>query len=266
MRGGGAPVVPPVAGWNKQGGEAVDQQGPLRRPAGRGNRRPRPNRVGEAMDIGATIIATRARAAPASRNAVVAAGCCALTFAVLACAPESRAQAEVFRVDPEGSRAEFSVGHGDRVSFRGAFRAMWGTIRLDRSEKALGVDFIVDARSVATGWQVRDAFIRSEFVFDSGRHPAMRFASRHAGFDGGRLAEIGGELTLRGVTRDVRLEVTRFACGTPPDSADRCAAHVRTRVRRSDFGVDVATDLVGDDVELEFDLAADRVRAAEIAP
>ncbi len=182
---------------------------------------------------------------------------------MLAAQVAANAQLATYRVDPAATMAAFTIGHADAVSFRGVFRAATGTIAIDPGSSAGRVEFIVDARSVATGWRVRDEFIRSELIFDSEHFPVIRFRSTRLEFEGSELKAVEGDLTLRGVTRGVRLDVASPVCN--PSAAagrERCVAQVSTRIRRSDYGIDFATALVGDDVELSFDVVAVRQRDA----
>src|SRR5204862_4739454 len=91
--------------------------------------------------------------------------------------------------------------------------------------------FDIDARSVDSGWNLRDAFLLGEPMLDAGRHPGIHFHSRTLVFRDGRLAHIAGALTLRGVTQDVTLTVTHIACANSPGEASSpdCQADAVTR-------------------------------------
>ena len=135
---------------------------------------------------------------------------------------------------------------------------------MNAEHKVESIDLEIDTRAVDTGWNLRDAFLRSEVMFDTERFPRMRFHSTRIAYDGARLAAVEGEVTLRGVTRPVRFEVTRLECGArPEDGRETCGAEVVGRISRGAFGMDFAYPLIGDEVELEFVVTAFRVRDAD---
>ena len=126
------------------------------------------------------------------------------------------------------------------------------------------IDLEIETASVATGWSLRDAFLRSEVMFDAGRFPQLQFHSTGLHYDGTRLKGVEGEVTLRGVTRPVRLDVTRLECRSRPgDERETCGAEVSGRISRGAFGMDFGYPLIGDDVDLEFVVNAFRVRDAD---
>jgi polyisoprenoid-binding protein YceI len=188
-----------------------------------------------------------------------------LAFATLAAATSFAAAAagaapEVYRVDPELTSTQFAVSHMGLSMQRGHFGRTRGTIVLDPEAHAGRVDFVIDASSVDTGWTARDAFLRGEDMFDTAQYPVMRFRSTQLTFDDARLVGVAGELTMHNVTRPVELRVARLDCGKDPDSGrDGCDAEADTVIKRSDFGMSYAIGMVGDDIDLSFQVTAFRV-------
>jgi polyisoprenoid-binding protein YceI len=173
----------------------------------------------------------------------------------------ARAQPQVFEVEPEASSAEFSVNQLGVFPQHGRFGRTSGTIVLDAERRSGSFDLIVDATSVDTGWSVRDDWLRSESMFDASRYPMMRFRSTGLVFSQGKLVSVVGLLTLRDVTRQVSFKVERFQCGLGGErSRDGCGAGALATIRRSDFGMNTALGLVGDEVELSFQVTASRVQ------
>ena len=171
--------------------------------------------------------------------------------------------AGVFRVDPDLTRARFAVlelGFSKQV---GRLGRTSGTIVFDARQEIERIDLEIETASVATGWAPRDAFLRSEVMFDAGRFPKLQFHSTGLHYDGTRLKGIEGEVTLRGVTRPVRLDVTRLECRSRPgDGRETCDAKVSGRLSRAAFGMDFGYPLIGDDVELEIVVNVFRIRDA----
>ena len=144
---------------------------------------------------------------------------------------------------------------------RGRFERTRGTIVLDPQNKLGSIEFIIDASSVNTGWDLRDAFLKSEPMLDAKRFPLLRFRSTRLDFDDERLIGVDGEITLRGVSKPVRFEVKAMQCRSNADGAGResCDAAVSGRISRRAFGMDFAYPIVGDDVDLELSVSARRV-------
>ena len=142
---------------------------------------------------------------------------------------------------------------------RGHFARMSGRIAYDQIGAAGSVNFDLAATSVTTGWSARDTFIRGEDMFDADRHPVIQFRSTRFIFADGKPAQIDGVLTLRGVTRPLSLAIVQFDCGkVREDGRETCSAEARGTIHRSEFGMDVLVPLIGDDVELRFEVTAIR--------
>jgi len=69
------------------------------------------------------------------------------------------------------------------------------------------VELDIDTRTVDTGWDLRDAFLRSGVMFDTAHYPRMHFRSKRVVYEGTRLAAVEGDVTLRGITHGVRFDV-----------------------------------------------------------
>ena len=174
--------------------------------------------------------------------------------------------AGTFSVDADRTSARFSVQYLGFAMEQGRFARTSGTIVADADRKVDTIDLVIDTRSVDTGWDLRDAFLRSEVMFDAARFPQLRFHSTRLRYDDARLVGVEGEVTLRGVTRPVRLDVRRVECAAErADGRQACGASVRGRISRSAFGMDFAYPLIGDEVELDFTLTAFRVGDAGAA-
>jgi polyisoprenoid-binding protein YceI len=172
------------------------------------------------------------------------------------------AKAATFRVAPEQTNVSFEVSNLG-IASQGRFDLTSGKIVLDPERRAGSIDFVVDAGSIDTGWTLRDAFLKSDLMFDVERYPSIRFHSTRLAFDGERLVAVEGEITMHGVTRPVRFDVTRIECGTGSGPGrDSCDATVTGRISRSAFGMSFAIPLVGDEVALDFSVKAIRVRDA----
>jgi polyisoprenoid-binding protein YceI len=183
-----------------------------------------------------------------------------LLCAIGACA-EAAVGTRPFHVDPDRTSARFSVLQLGFAKQEGRLGRISGTIVLDPRHAVENIDLEIETASVDTGWNLRDAFLRSEMMFDSARFPRITFHSTRFRYEGSRLAVVEGEVTLRGVTRAVGFDVTRLECvSRPGEERESCSAEVRGHLSRGAFGMDFAYPLIGDDVGLEFVVKAFRAR------
>jgi len=179
----------------------------------------------------------------------------------LACATDTSAAPEALQVEPEFSSTEFAVSYLGFARQHGRFGRTEGTIVLDPDDHTGSVDLVVDATTIDTGWDLRDAWLRSEHMFDVARYPVIRFRATQFVFNQTGLIGISGMLTLRDVTRPVVLKIERMQCGPEADGAhERCGAGVVSTIKRSDFGMTSALGLVGDEVDLSFHVTAYRLQ------
>ena len=170
------------------------------------------------------------------------------------------ADAATFRIAPENASVVFAVSHLGILT-EGRFDLVHGTLVLDAERRAGSVELIVDTRSIHTGWDLRDTFLKSDLMFDVERYPSIRFHSSRLAFDAERLVAIDGNVTMHGVTHPARFEVKRFDCaGDVVPGQHGCAAVVTGRISRGAYGMSFGYPLIGDEVALDFSVKAIRVR------
>jgi polyisoprenoid-binding protein YceI len=150
----------------------------------------------------------------------------------------STALAAEWKIDPAHSAAQFSVRHMMVSTVRGHFGKISGTVQFDPEapEKAQVVAEI-DVASIDTRNEKRDAHLRSEDFFFADQYPTMTFRSKRVERTGGGLRLIG-DLTIRGVTREVAFDVE----GPSPPIKDargnlRTGATATAKIDRTDFGL-----------------------------
>jgi len=164
------------------------------------------------------------------------------------------AESIAYRIDRDVTQVEFVAHALGIIEARGRFTDVRGMIVLDPPMAQGDIDFEIDARSIDSGWSLRDAFVRGEAMLDAVHHPLIRFRSTQLAYRGGRPVAIEGMLTLRGVTRHVALNITGMNC----TSAD-CEAHAHATIKRGAFGMESFAPFVADDVDLQFVVVAHRV-------
>jgi polyisoprenoid-binding protein YceI len=181
-----------------------------------------------------------------------------LLIALLALSCMNPSIADDYRIDPARTSVRFDITALGVFNQDGRFERVRGTVALDESSQSGEIHIEIDAASIETGLALRDMDFRGERWFDVARFPTLAFHGRQFVFEAQRLAAIDGMLTLRGVTRPLRFRVERFHCGRLGGGQDGCAAVASARLRRSDFGMDAYSLLVGDEVRLRVEIEAPR--------
>jgi polyisoprenoid-binding protein YceI len=121
---------------------------------------------------------------------------------------------------------------------RGRFGAVTGTIELDAANPARSsVTAEIDVTSIDTRQEQRDAHLRSADFFDADNFPAITFRSRGVEAAGEGRYRVTGDLTIRGVTREVALDTTDEGRGRDPWGGERAAFSASLVIDRRDFGL-----------------------------
>jgi len=186
----------------------------------------------------------------------------AFTYAAFAAGP---ADAQSYRIAPERTLARFELTQFGVLRQEGQFHGVSGTILLDPARANGGsIEVAIDLSSVDTGWQLRDDFIRGEDIFDVARYPVLQFRSTHLEYRDRQVAAAQGLVTLHGVTKPLRLDVTSLECvKNSGDGGESCAATVSGRLLRREFGMDFGYPLIGDAILLDFAITALRIRSED---
>ena len=171
------------------------------------------------------------------------------------------AATSTWQIDPAHSSAQFAVRHLAISTVRGAFTKVAGTVQLDDKDITKStLDVTIDVNSVDTRVPDRDKDLRSERFFDVEHFPSMTFKSKKVDQVAPGKLKVTGDLTIRGVTKEVVLDVD----GPTPPVKDpwgnqRMAINATSKVNRQDFGVkwnaklDSGGVVVGDDVAITID-------------
>lgn len=154
----------------------------------------------------------------------------------------------VYDLDPEHTFVHFEVRHFDTSTVRGRFGPVRGEVVLDAEAGEGRIGIVVDTGTLATGFAPLDARLRRADLLDIAGHPQAWFSATRLRFDGARLAELRGELTLRGTGVPLTLRATRFGClaGVP----QRCGGDFEGELRRSEVGATFGLPFVADQVRL----------------
>lgn len=143
-----------------------------------------------------------------------------------------------WNIDPSHSLAEFSVRHLMITTVKGRFAKLEGWVDYDPANPAASkLEVQIDAASIDTREEKRDAHLRSADFFDVEKHPKITFLSKAvtASDDGLRVL---GDLTMHGVTKEVTLEVEGPSAPTKdPWGNQRIGATATAKINRKDWGL-----------------------------
>jgi polyisoprenoid-binding protein YceI len=167
-----------------------------------------------------------------------------------------------WNIDPVHSVAEFKVSHMMISNVKGQFGTFTGVLSLDETDVTKSrVEASIEAASINTRDAQRDAHLKSADFFDVEKFPTLSFESTRISRTGPGELAVAGDLTIRGVTRNVVFKVE----GPTPPARDpwgntRLGLSATTRINRKDFGLtwnaalETGGVLVGNEVTITLDV------------
>jgi polyisoprenoid-binding protein YceI len=167
--------------------------------------------------------------------------------------------AGTWNVDPTHSRVGFVARHMMVTKVRGQFSDYTADVMIGDDPLDSKVSVTVQMASVDTGNADRDGHLRTNDFFDIDTHPTMAFESTRFVADGDDYKMIG-DLTVKGVTKQVEFEVEFEGLGTDPWGGTRAGFEAKAVIDRTDFGVEFNAPLetggvlLGDKVTIELDV------------
>jgi polyisoprenoid-binding protein YceI len=185
-----------------------------------------------------------------------------LAAAVLSLSAPGLVLAATWELDPAHTGVHFKVRHLMVSSVRGNFEKVSGKIVYDETDVTKSTaDIVIDAASVNSRVVKRDADLRSPNFLDVAKHPTITFKSKRVEKTGDGTLKVTGDLTIRGVTKPVVLDVE----GPTPAIKDpggnlRVGGMATTKINRKDFGLtwnkslEAGGVLVGDEVDITIDV------------
>ncbi|MCC6317321.1 MAG: YceI family protein [Gemmatimonadaceae bacterium] len=163
-------------------------------------------------------------------------------------------------IDPTHTNVGFAVKHLMISTVRGRFASFTGTISLDEQNPANSrVTASIDAGSIDTRAEQRDAHLRSADFFDADNHPTLDFVSTRVEGNVNGDFRIVGNLTIRGVTREIVLDAKFDGAIKDPWGNDRKAFSATGKINREAYGLvwnqilETGGLTVGNDVKIEIE-------------
>ena len=169
--------------------------------------------------------------------------------------------AETFEIDPVHSTIGFKVKH--LFSYvTGRFNEVQGTITADAAKpEGSSVEVKIATKSVNTANEKRDTHLRSADFFAVEKFPDMTFKSKKVTRTGDDTADVTGDFTLHGVTKEVVLKVKFLGKGKGMTGGLQTGWEAKTTIKRSEYGltwskVIEGTAVVGDEIEIDLQIEA----------
>ena len=167
-----------------------------------------------------------------------------------------------WNLDPVHSVAEFKVKHMMISNVKGQFTGITGVLKVDEHDIAGSrVEAAIDASTINTREEQRDAHLKSADFFDVERFPILNFRSTQVKRIGADELAVAGDLTIHGVTRQVTFQVEGpTAAGKDPWGNTRIGLSATTKINRKDFeltwnaALETGGILVGEEVTITLDL------------
>jgi polyisoprenoid-binding protein YceI len=168
-----------------------------------------------------------------------------------------------YTVDYQHSDVGFSVRHMVFAKVRGHFTRWAADLAFDPADVSRSsVKVEIDAGSIDTREPQRDGHLKSPDFLEAEKYPKLTYKSTKVERAGDKKYAVTGDLTIRGVTRPVKLDVEELGGGKDPWGNQRVAFAAKARVDRGDFGLkwnqalETGGVLVGEHIDIEIDVEA----------
>jgi polyisoprenoid-binding protein YceI len=168
-----------------------------------------------------------------------------------------------YTFDVAHTRLGFVARHAMITKVRGAFNAFEGKAYIDADDPTKSsVTITIDAETIDTRNEQRDAHLRSNDFLDIPNHPQITFVSTKVEPKGGDVYRVTGDLTIRGVTKPIAFDLEFTGSAVDPFGNTRVGLDGSVKINRKDWGVnfnaalEAGGVLVSEEITLEFEISA----------
>ncbi|HEV7859876.1 MAG TPA: YceI family protein [Pyrinomonadaceae bacterium] len=168
-----------------------------------------------------------------------------------------------YKIDPAHSIIGFAIRHLEINWIEGRFKDFTGTVRYDDTDVTRStVEFSAKVESIDTGIEPRNAHLKTADFFDVEKYPSMTFKSTRVERKSKDSYILYGDLTLKGVTKQVSLPFTVTGAVKDPWGNTRFGIEAHTKINRRDYGINYGNALqsggfdVGNEVSIDLNLEA----------
>ena len=150
----------------------------------------------------------------------------------------AHAEPASYAIDPTHTFVTFEISHFGATVNRARFDKKQGSVQLDKAAKAGKVEISFDTTSVNSGTPAFDKHLQSADLFDSAKHPTMKFVADKFVFNGDKVASVEGQLTLLGKTGPLTLKANQFNCyDSPMLKREVCGGDFEATIDRTQWGM-----------------------------
>ena len=162
-----------------------------------------------------------------------------------------------YEVDGTHTFPRFSYSHFGLSQQLSSFSKTSGKVVFDAAAKTGNVDIVIDLKSVNTGFADFNEHIQGEDFLHTAKFPTATFKSTKVVFEGDKPKSIDGQLTIKGVTKPVTLQVSSFTTMPHPMlKKPALGANAFTTIKRSEFNAGKFAPYVGDEVRIDIAIEA----------
>jgi polyisoprenoid-binding protein YceI len=161
------------------------------------------------------------------------------------------AQSATYQVDPTHTFVTWEAKHFGVSTSRGRFDKKSGSITYDKAGKTGTADITIEMSSINTGVAPFDGHLKSNDFFAVEKFPQAKFLGTQFKFDGDKVSEVVGTLTMRGITQPATLKATGFGCyESPMLKREVCGGDFETTIERSRFDMKYGLPGIPDNIRL----------------
>jgi polyisoprenoid-binding protein YceI len=158
---------------------------------------------------------------------------------LMAVAGSALAAPVTYKIDPSHTFPSFEADHQGGLSlWRGKFNSTSGKVVLDVAAKTGEVDVTVQTASIDFGFDKMNEHAKNVDMFDVARFPTATYKGKFSKWNGNVPTEVDGQLTLKGVTRPLKLTINSFLCKRNMMGKEVCGADASGTFSRDAFGLD----------------------------
>ncbi|HVF34587.1 MAG TPA: YceI family protein [Candidatus Saccharimonadia bacterium] len=191
---------------------------------------------------------------------------CSIAAAICVTSANLSAAPVHYTIDPEHTFPSLEFPHMGISVWRGRFNETAGRFTLDREARTGTVEVRVATDSIDFGLESMRAFAVQRDWLEVERFPEMTYAGTLV-FEGESPVAVDGRLSLRGITRPLRLSIRKFGCLThPAEQRERCGADAEGVLDRADYGMGLYTEDGAGRITLRIQVEALRDRDPAAAP
>jgi len=159
-------------------------------------------------------------------------------------ATAAQAAPATYAIDPTHTFATFEIDHNGASTNRVRFDKKSGTVEFDRDAKAGKVEVVLEMDSLSSGTAAFDQHLKSADIFNVAKFPQAKFVSDKFVFDGDKLKEVTGQLTILDKTQPVTIKANKFTCypNAMLQKRETCGGDFEAVIDRTAFGVNYGVD------------------------